>query len=555
MKRHIWFMLAIPVLIISWWAPPAAAESGDFNVHLEGAAALGLGGWQSEELGVGISGAGRFEYPLAKWIGIEAGGGYLQFFKGRGGDGYQAADQAYLVNVNAGARLRLSNDEGGYLWPWGVDPAHVGNLWGNFWFDLHLDYYRTGSLNRFGGDFGAGAEFSLVNGLQIGPLVRVHYVRQPDSENKRDSQDAWILLAGLSFSVAIPPQGLRMTDTDGDGIYDPYDRCVKQPEDRDGFQDTDGCPDLDNDKDGIPDIVDNCPNVPEDLDGYLDTDGCPDLDNDSDGLPDKEDPCPNEAEDKDGYQDLDGCADDDNDNDGVKDRADQCPNEPETVNGFKDDDGCPERDSDGDGIVDLLDKCPNEPETVNGLKDDDGCPDTALVEVRENKIATENRVFFDFASSRIKSSARAVLNDLAKLLESHPEYVRVSLEGHTDTRGTHEFNLALSTKRAESVKKYLIAKGIDPDRLVIKGLGDSAPWVTKDGAALDERNRRVEIRIEDIDEARAAVPVSKDTRDAVKSGNKEPSDVAGKTPPRSPQPTENRPKNSDEKPKAGGQIP
>ncbi|HEX4454281.1 MAG TPA: choice-of-anchor D domain-containing protein [Kofleriaceae bacterium] len=99
----------------------------------------------------------------------------------------------------------------------------------------------------------------------------------------------------------------------------------------------------DADHDGIPDDLDRCPNEPEDKDGFQDEDGCPDPDNDGDGIPDSKDKCPNEAEDKDGFQDADGCPDLDNDGDGIPDRRDKCPNEPETVNGFQDEDGCPDQ--------------------------------------------------------------------------------------------------------------------------------------------------------------------------------------------------------------------
>lgn len=554
MKQQVRLKGAVLFLTLCAWAAPVAAETGSFNVHLEGTAALGLSGWQNDELGVGVSGAGRFEYSLLKWLGIEAGGGYLQFFSGKHPDGYQSIDEAYLVNVSAGTRFRLSNDEGGYLWPWSADPAHIGNLWGNLWADVHFDYYNTGGLSRIGGDIGAGAELSLINGLQIGPLVRVHYVFQPDSANKRDSQDAWILLAGLSFSVAIPAGGLRMTDQDGDGFYDPYDRCIKQAEDRDGFEDADGCPELDNDRDGVVDNKDNCPAVPEDMDAYLDSDGCPDPDNDSDGIPDGQDPCPVQAEDKDGFEDTDGCPDEDNDGDGVNDVSDGCPNQRETVNGIKDEDGCPERDADEDGVIDAVDKCPQEPETINGLNDEDGCPDTGLVEVKENKILLEKRVFFDFASARVRSAARAVLKDLSKLIKSHPEYVRVSLEGHTDNRGSSAFNLDLSKRRAESVKKALVTMGVEPERLVIKGLGESAPWVrAANDVEEDKRNRRVEVRIEAIDEGRANAPVSKGIREAVSPEKKEGTDAAKKNKARSAPflPTD---KKADEKPQGGGQV-
>ena len=101
----------------------------------------------------------------------------------------------------------------------------------------------------------------------------------------------------------------------------------------------------DRDGDGIKDDVDKCPDEPEDFDGFQDEDGCPDPDNDNDGIPDKQDACPNDPEDKDGFEDEDGCPDPDNDKDGIPDVKDKCPNEPETFNGFEDEDGCPDKGS------------------------------------------------------------------------------------------------------------------------------------------------------------------------------------------------------------------
>lgn len=98
----------------------------------------------------------------------------------------------------------------------------------------------------------------------------------------------------------------------------------------------------DADQDGIPDNQDECKNEPEDMDGFEDEDGCPDYDNDSDGIYDSHDSCPDKPEDFDGFQDEDGCPDPDNDNDGIPDADDDCPLKPESVNGYKDSDGCPD---------------------------------------------------------------------------------------------------------------------------------------------------------------------------------------------------------------------
>ena len=83
-------------------------------------------------------------------------------------------------------------------------------------------------------------------------------------------------------------------DTDGDGVPDSQDACMVEPEDKDGYLDDDGCPELDNDLDGIPDVTDKCPNEAEDPDGFEDEDGCPEPDNDKDTVLDVQDQCPNE---------------------------------------------------------------------------------------------------------------------------------------------------------------------------------------------------------------------------------------------------------------------
>ncbi len=173
--------------------------------------------------------------------------------------------------------------------------------------------------------------------------------------------------------------GLQWTpvhrDADRDGLLDEQDPCPTKAEDRDGFQDEDGCPDPDNDGDGILDVKDQCINIAEDKDGFQDEDGCPDNDNDGDGVPDGYDSCEGEKEDIDGDHDDDGCPDLDTDRDGIDDAQDQCPNAAEDRDGIADEDGCPETDADGDGLDDTLDQCPEEAETPNGKLDKDGCPD------------------------------------------------------------------------------------------------------------------------------------------------------------------------------------
>jgi len=165
-------------------------------------------------------------------------------------------------------------------------------------------------------------------------------------------------------------------DRDEDGLDDADDQCPTDAEDRDGYEDADGCPDPDNDLDSLPDKGDKCPNQAEDADGFEDNDGCPELDNDKDGVPDTGDRCANEPETKNGFDDADGCPDvTDNDRDGVPDDKDQCPDNAEDTDGFEDTDGCADPDNDKDGLPDNQDECVDEPETVNQFEDGDGCPD------------------------------------------------------------------------------------------------------------------------------------------------------------------------------------
>lgn len=148
---------------------------------------------------------------------------------------------------------------------------------------------------------------------------------------------AWRGAIGISLDSSRLPH-----DEDGDGIDDRVDKCPLAAEDKDGFEDQDGCPELDNDQDGIADSADQCPLLGEDKDGFEDGDGCPELDNDRDGVLDADDKCINDPEDFDGFEDADGCPDPDNDQDGIADVDDLCPLSPENKNGFEDQDGCPD---------------------------------------------------------------------------------------------------------------------------------------------------------------------------------------------------------------------
>jgi large repetitive protein len=249
----------------------------------------------------------------------------------------------------------------------------------------------------------------------------------------------------------------------------------------------------DQDLDGIADARDRCPDVPEDRDGFEDRDGCPEDDNDGDAVADASDRCPLRAEDQDGFEDQDGCPDEDNDHDGVADARDRCRNDAEDRDGHEDTDGCPDPDNDGDGVADGADHCPAEAENPNGFEDADGCPDTPPPFIFRPR---ERIVFHDIAfrtgSADLLPSAIPVLDQIVTSLQAQPE-VRVRIEGHTDDRGPDDRNLSLSQRRALAVVNYLIGGGVDGRRLEHAGFGETQPVESNASEEGRAKNRRVEI--------------------------------------------------------------
>ena len=181
----------------------------------------------------------------------------------------------------------------------------------------------------------------------------------------------------------------------------------------------------------------------------------------------------------------------DTDGDGIPDAVDKCPNDPEDKDGFEDEDGCPDLDNDQDGIPDKTDQCPNEP----GPPEENGCPKKlTLVSVTQEKIELHQAVFFATAKATILPQSFALLDEVGEVLKMRPT-MQVRVEGHTDSRGSQAHNMLLSQARADSVKAYLLGRGIDAARLVAVGFGPEQPIETNKTAAGRERNRRVEFMI------------------------------------------------------------
>jgi len=135
-------------------------------------------------------------------------------------------------------------------------------------------------------------------------------------------------------------------------------------------------------------------------------------------------------------------------------------------------------DSDGDGVTDDKDQCPNTPK--GATVDARGCWTYAAV------------VMYDFDSTEIKSEAYPMLDEAVSILKKNPE-LKVEIDGHTDNMGAAAYNMNLSERRAKSVMKYFVEKGVEAERLTTKGFGFTKPAVSNDTKEGRAKNRRVEL--------------------------------------------------------------
>lgn len=321
---------------------------------------------------------------------------------------------------------------------------------------------------------GSGTEWFVLGGPGVGTVTGTPTVR---------------VLAGFAFGAGGVPAAL---DGDEDGVPDALDRCPAAA----GPVEGQGCPDTDGD--GVRDDSDKCPTV------RGDADGCPDRDRD--GVTDDQDQCPDAA----GKADAQGCPD--SDGDGVVDAKDQCPTVKGTLEGCPDADGdgiadakdacpaakgdaalqgCPDRD--GDGVADARDNCPD----VAGAKDNAGCPaeQKQKVAITEGKLEILEKVYFNTGRATVQSRSLPLLDQVAQVLKAHPEIASVTVEGHTDNTGSEQTNTALSQKRADEVKRLLVKRGVEAERLTARGFGPSRPVQSNDTAEGRDANRRVEFTL------------------------------------------------------------
>ena len=110
------------------------------------------------------------------------------------------------------------------------------------------------------------------------------------------------------------------------------------------------------------------------------------------------------------------------------------------------------------------------------------------------KVTLAADVLFDFDKSVLKPEGKAKLDDLAGKVKGINLEVVIAI-GHTDSIGSDAYNQKLSVRRAESVKAYLVSKGVEPNRIYTEGKGEKQPVASNKTAEGRQKNRRVEIEV------------------------------------------------------------
>jgi len=142
-------------------------------------------------------------------------------------------------------------------------------------------------------------------------------------------------------------------------------------------------------------------------------------------------------------------------------------------------------------VLDADGNLANREELIETLLEDAAATEAAISEFSNN--ADSFTLYFAYDDTEIDEVATRIIIQHANFMQSNPS-VNLRLEGHADERGTREYNLALGQRRAESVANYLIANGINRNRLITKSYGEERPLSLGSNNSAWAKNRRVEIK-------------------------------------------------------------
>ncbi|MRG95339.1 OmpA family protein [Polyangium spumosum] len=326
---------------------------------------------------------------------------------------------------------------------------------------------RAGAAVVFGEDFfQLGPELSLST-----PFAREILLDTPDTRIRTASAVSAELLLGaklrpLPFLVVGAAAGPGLTQGYGTPVFLAVGSIGYEPLAKPARKDDDPGPKAEPKKKGPP----------------PDTDG--------DFIVDPNDACPNEPGLKNDDPKKNGCPPD-ADADGIRDAVDACPKDAGVASDDPKKHGCPP-DRDGDTVPDTTDACPDEPGRPDAEAKLNGCP---KVEVTKKEIVILRQIRFRFGQSSLYQTVDPVsdelLHEVRDAILEHPEIELIEIQGHADAMGPDEYNMILSQSRADSVRAWLIKRGIPPEKLVAKGYGASMPLGSNESKEGRQQNRRV----------------------------------------------------------------
>ena len=117
------------------------------------------------------------------------------------------------------------------------------------------------------------------------------------------------------------------------------------------------------------------------------------------------------------------------------------------------------------------------------------------IEVKVDEIAILEKVYFETNAAVILPQSFPLLQEVADTLLAFPRIAKVEVQGHTDSRGSDEYNLDLSQRRADAVRTFLVERGVAPERLQARGYGETVPVADNTTSAGQDQNRRVQFMI------------------------------------------------------------
>jgi outer membrane protein OmpA-like peptidoglycan-associated protein len=433
-------------------APSARASDG---IELEARAAVGVGNMLStpqRDAGykTGFVPDLRPALRVSEWVAAELAASSWFFPRDAGGTG-----RATMLGVGARFDPRLTT-------------------WLTWFADAHAGVGLTGANNRFMADGGTGFDFWLTRNLAFGPYLR--YAQVVDS-----GPDPRFWAVGVSATMTLAkgsdePPNLGRSDPERDERQRAWEQSRQHTprlRDRDG--------------DGITDDRDICPDEKAGSRPDPNMLGCP---LSSSSAAPAAPPVARASGDRDG--------------DGVPDRDDKCPTVP--FGNFPDPFamGCPLADKDGDGIPDINDACPTKAGGADTNPKRNGCPGGGdapirrdMVTINRDNIRLARPIAFGTNNENILPGSLPVLGQLADVLKATTALRKVSIEAHTDSSMPALQGIELSERRAEAVKRWLVANGVDEQRLTVRGFGDTRPIASNKTAKGRAANARIELVILD----------------------------------------------------------